>query len=102
MRVARELVPFAPTIEAVAAALELRQRFGWVAGLDVQRIARLAECEAARQPARRGERGLDIEAVIDHRHVSLQVDLRLAVGAHAAERGPEALVPEGERCNQRM
>ena len=42
------------------------------------------------------------EAEVDHRDVGLQVDLRLAVGAHAAEHRPELLVLERERRDQRV
>jgi hypothetical protein len=40
--------------------------------------------------------------IVDHRDVGLQVDLRLAVGAHAAEHRPELVVAERERGDQRV
>jgi len=78
----------------VAATLERVDRGARIAGLDVQRVAGLAEREASRKPARHVERLLDVEAEVDHGDVGLHVDLRLAVGAHAAENRPETIFLE--------
>src|SRR5688572_18397813 len=102
MGVAGELVPAAPAVDRMAAALELVDRFPRKARLDVQRIAPFAQSEAARPPARPGERLLDILPEVDHRAVGLYVDLRLPVGSHAAEHGPKTLVPEGQGRDERM
>src|SRR4029453_3817410 len=99
---ARRLVPVAPAIEQVAAALQLGNGRAWKARFYVQGVARLEESEAAGQEARHVERLLDVQPMVDHRAVGLHVDLRLAVGAHAAQRGPEPVVPEGERGDQRV
>src|SRR6478609_9361820 len=45
--VARDLVPVAPAVDQVAAPLELVDRARREAGLEVQRVARLQEAEAA-------------------------------------------------------
>src|SRR5688572_33393723 len=97
-----ELVPVAPAVDRMAAALELVYGLAREARLDVQRVARLAQPEAARQPARPGERLLDVLPEVDHRDVGLQVDLRLAVGAHAAQHRPELFVLERQRSDQRV
>src|SRR5687768_7437697 len=97
-----ELIPIAPAIDRMAAALELVDRRAREARLDVQGVARLAQPEAPRQPARPGERLLDVLPEVDHRDVGLQVDLRLSVGAHAAEHRPQLLVLERERSDQRV
>src|SRR5262245_7872772 len=47
MRMPRQLVPLAPAVQRVAAALELGDGLGRKARLDVQRVARLAERKAA-------------------------------------------------------
>src|SRR5947207_3279004 len=86
----------------MTAALELVDGGAGEARLDMQRVACLAEREASREPARPTDRFLDGAAVVDHRHVGLQVDLRLAVGAHAAERGPQLLVLERHRRDERV
>src|SRR5688572_4894291 len=99
---ARRLVPVAPAVEQVAATLQLGNGLAGKARLYVQRVARLEESEAARQEARHVERLLDVEPMVDHRAVDLHVDLRLAVGAHAAYGGPWPVVPEGERGDQRV
>src|SRR5688572_15998752 len=93
---AGELVPVAPAVHRMPAPLEFADRVARKARLDMQRVARLAQAEAPRQPARSGERLLDVLPVVDHRHVGLQVDLRLAIRAHAAEHCPETLVFESE------
>src|SRR5258708_38549739 len=90
------------SVDEMAAALELVDGAARIARLDVQRVARLAEREAAREPARITDCLLDIAAVIDHGDVSLELDLRLAVGAHAAEHRPEFLLLERQRGNQRV
>src|SRR5688500_20252793 len=97
---AGELVPVAPAIDRMAAALELVDGLAREARLDVQRVARLAQAEAARQPARPGERLLDVLPEVDHRDVGLQVDLRLAVGAHAAQYCPELFRSEERRVGR--
>src|SRR6185295_728459 len=97
-----ELVPVAPAIDRVAAPLELVDRGARIARLDVQRVARLAEREAPGQPARPGDRLLHAAAIVDHRDVGLQVDLRLPVRAHAAEDGPQPLSFERQRGDERV
>ena len=54
----------------------------------MQHVARFADREAARQEARHLDRLLDVEAVVDHGQIGLQMNLRLAVGAHAAQHAP--------------
>src|SRR5581483_2652178 len=68
LRMPGEFVPIGPALEPVAAARQLVERLARETAFDVQRIARLAEREAAREPARRRERRLDIEPVVDQRH----------------------------------
>jgi hypothetical protein len=41
-------------------------------------------------------------AVVDQVDPGLEMDLRLAVGAHAADHAPQAVVAECHRRNQRM
>ena len=82
---ARELVPLGPAVHVVSAALELAQRGFRKSSFYIEEVARLAEREAAREPARRCDGLCDIEAEVDHVNVALQMDLRLAVGPHAAE-----------------
>ena len=100
--VAGHLVPGAPAVDGVAA---LRER------VDRRRGKRLSMCSvsraspSAKRPDRkRGslDRLLDVEAVVDHRRIELQLDLRLAVGAHAAEHAPELAVAVGDRGDQRV
>src|SRR5882672_5101427 len=52
MRMPRELVPLAPSIDPMPAPLQLRDGLARKACLDVQRVARLAERKADREPAR--------------------------------------------------
>src|SRR3954469_2764584 len=78
--VAGELVPVAPPVQRMAAARELVDGRLRIARLDVQRVACFAEREASGEPARQGERLLDVLAEIDHRDVGLHVNLWLAVG----------------------
>src|SRR5260221_5596431 len=83
-------------------ALELLYgRLGKTA-FDIEQVARVADIEAPREPARHLERLLDVEAEIDEAHVTLQVDLRLAVRAHAAEHLPGPAVLERDRRDQRV
>ena len=67
---------------------------------------RCAACRALAQPGADSQRGPAsacwMSCQVDHRDVGLQVDLRLAVGAHAAEHRPELLFPERERRDQRV
>src|SRR5947208_904563 len=77
--VAGELVPVAPALQRMSAARELVDGFPRIARLDVQRVARLAERKTPGEPARQGERLLDVLTEVDHRDVGLHVDLRLAV-----------------------
>src|SRR5262249_3044427 len=85
-------VPVGPPVDDVAAPRQLGDRRLGKTTLDVQRVARLEEAEAARQETRHVERLLDVEAMIDQRAVDLHVDLRLAVGAHAAQHAPKLVV----------
>src|SRR5262249_49035587 len=96
------LVPVGPAVEQMPTALELVDGLAREARLDMQRVARLADGETAGQEARHVERLLDVEAVVDQGVVDLQMDLRLAVGAHATQHGPQFVVPESERGDQRV
>src|SRR5439155_22782407 len=94
VRVAGELAEIRPAICRVSPPLELLHgRFGETP-FDVEQVARVADGEAPREPARHLERLLDVKAEIDEVDVALQVDLRLAVRAHAAEHLPKAAVLE--------
>src|SRR6185437_2905842 len=64
--VAGIFVPAAPAVEQVATPLQRVDRRRRHARFDVQRVARLAYREPARQEARALERLLDIAAVVDH------------------------------------
>src|SRR5688500_10804097 len=63
---AGELVPVAPSVDRMPAPRELVDRRARVARLDVQGVARLAEPEAAGEPARGVERLLDVAPEVDH------------------------------------
>src|SRR4051794_5352462 len=97
VRMPGHLVPWTPMIDDVTPALELVDGASRKARLHVQRVARLAEREAAGEKAWHLERLLDIEPVVDHRHVGLQLDLRLPVRAHAAEDAPKFAVSRSDR-----
>src|SRR5512139_2030954 len=86
----------------MAASLEFGDGLARKARLDMQCVAFLEEAEAARQEARHVERLLNIEATVEQGAIDLHMDLRLAVGAHAAQNRPQLVVPEGQRGNQRM
>src|SRR6266480_6529815 len=102
VRVAGELAEIRPAICRVSPPLELLHgRFGETP-FDVEQVARVADGEAPREPARHLERLLDVKAEIDEAHIALQVDLRLAVGAHAAEYLPGATVLQRDRRDQRV
>jgi CubicO group peptidase (beta-lactamase class C family) len=49
------------------------------ASLQVQGVARFPQAEAAGQETRHLDPLLDVEAMIDHRRIQLQLDLRLSV-----------------------
>ena len=66
----------------------------------MQGVAFFAKREAAGEPARCFERFLDVAAEVDQVDVGLQVDLRLAIGAHATDHTPQLVVPETERGDQ--
>src|SRR5947208_10994423 len=100
VRVSRQLLPRRPAVHSMTAALELRERRRRKARLHVQEITRVADDVAPGQPPRRPHGLLDIHAEVDHGCVSLEVDLGLAVGAHAAEHLPEGVALEGERSDQ--
>src|SRR5262249_30217251 len=102
MRVAGQFVPVAPAVDRMSAPLQFVDRLRRKPSLDVERIARLTERETTGEEARRLQCFLNIAAVVDERDVSLQMQLRLTVGAHAAERSPEFAFAEGERGNQRV
>src|SRR5262247_3439108 len=97
-----ELAPPGPAVYRVPAALELPQGGVGKAPLDIQQVARITDVEAPREPARHLQRPLDIEPEIHQPDVALQVDLRLAVRAHAAEQLPQAAVLESHRRDQRV
>src|SRR5205809_4605028 len=99
---ARKLAEIRPAICRVSPPLELLDGRRGKSPFDVEQVARVADIEAPREPARHLERPLDVEAEIDEAHVALQVDLRLAVRAHAAENLPKAAVLERERRDQRV
>src|SRR5262249_39808911 len=100
VRVARALRPRRPAMHEMSAALERGESGRGKARLDVEEVARITQGEAPGEPARRGDRLLHVESVVDHGGVGLQVDLRLAVRAHAAEDLPEFLALEGEGGDQ--
>jgi len=96
MGVPRHLVPSAPAVEEVPS---LRQRMHGIIGkasLQVQGVARFPEAEAAGQEPGHFDRLLDIEAMIDHRRIELQLDVRLSVRPHAAEHAPQPAVALGD------
>src|SRR5690349_15113838 len=96
------LAPVRPPVHRVPAPLELPDgRFG-EASFHVEEVAGLADIEAPRQPARRFQRLLYIESEIDQPGVRLKMNLRLAVGAHAAEQVPEAAFLQRHRRDQRV
>src|SRR5207247_11461408 len=97
MRVSGHFVPGAPAVDRMAALRECGDRSFGEAALDMQRITRLAEREAAGQEPRYLDRFLNVETEIDHRRIELHLDLRLAVRAHAAEYAPELAVALGHR-----
>src|ERR1035437_6604557 len=86
----------------MASALELFQRALRVSALDVEQVARLAQGKAAGEPARRFDCLLHVQAEVDHGDVGLKLDLRLAVGAHAAEYLPQLVAAKGKRCDEGM
>src|SRR5258708_10634719 len=69
---------------------------------DIEQVARISDIEAARQPARHLDRLLDVETEIDEAYVTLQVDLRLAIRAHAAEHLPGPALLECDRRDEGM
>src|SRR6266700_1694354 len=71
-----------------------------VAGSMVMPWAWPARSSQAGQRRRPRHRLLHVESVVDHRRIGLQVDLRLTVGAHAAEDLPQGIAPEGERGDE--
>src|SRR5579871_3583076 len=74
MGVPRHLVPSAPAVEEVPS---LRQRMHGIIGkasLQVQGVARFPKAEAAGQEPGHFDRLLDIEAMIDHRRIELQLE----------------------------
>jgi len=75
----------------MASALEFFQGALGVSSLDVEQVARFAQGEAAGKSARRVDCLLHVQAEVDHDDVSLELDLRLAVGAHAAEYLPQRM-----------
>src|SRR4029077_11382128 len=88
--------------QRMTAARELVDGRVRIARLDMQRVARLAEGEGPGEPGGEGGRLVDVLAKIDHRDVSLHVDLWLAVRPHAADHRPELVVLECERGDQCM
>src|SRR5882724_9257816 len=102
VRVAGELAEVRPSVHGMPPPLELLHGRLGEAPLDIEQVARVADIEAPRKPARHLERLLDVETEIDQAHVALQVDLRLAVRAHAAEHLPGPPVLERDRCDQRV
>lgn len=99
---AGEFVPCPPAVQHMASAIELFQGALRVTPLDVEQVARFAQGEAAGEPARRFDCLLNVQAEVDHGNIGLELDLRLAVGAHAAEHLPQLVVAKGERCDQRV
>src|SRR5947199_9722301 len=89
VRVTGHFVPGAPAVDRVAALRQRIDRSFGEAALDMQRITRLAEREAAGQEPRYLDRFLNVETEIDHRRIELHLDLRLAVRAHATQHAPE-------------
>src|SRR5712692_7726235 len=83
-----QFAPVGPPVHLVPPPLELLDGRPGNTPFDVEQVARVADVEAPRQPARHLERLLDVEAEIDEAHVALHVDLRLAVRAHATEHLP--------------
>src|SRR6267154_5390001 len=102
VRVTGELAEIRPAICRVSPPLELLHGRLGETPFDVEQIARVADIEAPREPARQLERLLDVEAEIDEANVALQMDLRLPVRAHAAEHLPGTTVLERDRRDQRM
>src|SRR5881397_3770995 len=97
MRVTGHFVPGVPAVDRVAALRECGDRSFGEAALDMQRVACLAERKAARQEPRHLDRLLNVETEIDHRRIELELDLRLAVRAHATKHAPELAVALGHR-----
>src|SRR5918999_5433767 len=102
MRMAGHFVPGVPSVDDVAALCERINRIYREPPFDMQRVARLAEREAAGQESRHLDRFLDVETEIDHGGIKLELNLRLAIRAHATEHAPELAVAFGHRCDQRM
>ena len=102
MRVTGELAEIRPAICNMSTPLELLDGRLGETPFDIEQIARVADIEAPREPARHLDRLLDVEAEIDEAYVALQVDLRLAVRAHAAENLPKAAVLERDGRDQRV
>src|SRR6266566_1435087 len=98
--VAGQLVPGLPAIDRVAPVGQLRDGGLGESALQVELVPRVADREAPREPARGLDRTLDVEPEVDQRGVHLEMDLRLAVRAHAAHDLPQAAVAEGERGDQ--
>src|SRR2546427_10777179 len=97
-----QFAPVGPPVHRVSPTLELLHGRLGKTPFDIEQVARVADGEAPREPARHLERLLDVKAEIDEAHIALQVDLRLAVGAHAAEYLPGATVLQRDRRDQRV
>src|SRR6266545_4673074 len=100
MRVTGHFVPGAPAVDRMAALRECGDRTFGESALDMQRVACLAEREAARPEPRHLDRLLNVETEIDHRRIELELDLRLAVRAHATQHAPQLAVPLGDGGDQ--
>src|SRR4051812_22592913 len=84
-----QLVPVTPTVHGMAPSLELAHGGLGETAFQVEQVARLADRPPTGEEARQLEGRLDVQAEVDHPDVRLQLDLRLSVGAHAAQHAPE-------------
>src|SRR5438552_6698674 len=102
MGVAGLLIPRTPAMDGMASLFKRAQCVCGKAVLHVQRVARLAERETTGQESRQLDGFLDVQAEVDHASIKLELDLRLAIRAHAAKHAPELAVSLGHGRDQGM
>src|SRR5512147_1191855 len=90
---AGQLAPRTPAAYGVATPFQLGECRLGEAAFQAEQVARVAEDESPGEPARRLHRLLDVRAPVDEGGVDLEMDLGLAVGAHAAEHLPQSPLP---------
>ena len=97
-----QLVPIGPAVQDMATLLKSMESLEGITRLYMQSVARFPYSEPSGNEPRHFHCLLNIKTVIQHCQIALQLNLRLAVSAHAAQNTPKIVITKRDRSDQGM